>query len=179
MAVLSKIQWLGVALTFLAFGLLVPGVTQPLMTLSASVSFLGFEQNIFTETRSILATVEHLSAAGYPVIGGLVLTFSVIIPVIKAVLVLMALAVRRPWLWNLIGVLGKWSMADVFVVALMVAFFSAQAAVELTAQLHGGFYWFLGYCLLSVLAGQLMLRGVPLPLAASKTLHHVVEKDVS
>lgn len=153
---LNNVQRCGVVITFLAFVVLVPGVTQPLMTLSATFSLLGFEQTLFEETRSIIGTVQHLAGAGYPVIGGLVLTFSVIIPVIKALLILVALVTGHRWLWGLVAVLGKWSMADVFVVAIMVGYFSSNAAVELNAQLHSGFYWFLAYCLLSVFSGMLL-----------------------
>ena len=47
-------------------------------------------------------------------------------------------------------------MADVFVVAILVAFFAADATAKVEATLNVGFYWFTGFCLLSVLSGQLL-----------------------
>lgn len=175
---LNLVQRLGVVVTFLAFGVLVPGVTEPMMTLAAKINFLGFEHDLFKETRSILGTVEHLADAGYAVVGGLVLTFSVIIPVLKALLVILALFTGRPLIWKTVAILGKWSMADVFVVAVMVAFFSTKAAVELNAELHSGFYWFLTYCLLSVFSGQLLVWNKSLMAAPAPALEAVEEKSI-
>lgn len=154
---LSFWQYLGIAITFLAFIVLYPGITKPLMTISADVNIMGFQANLFEETRSILETVDELKKIGYPVIAFLILTFSVIIPVFKALLILANVFFRKSWLWIFIAVLSKWSMADVFVVASIIAYFTAQSTVELQAQLHEGFYWFLAYCLLSIVSGQLLL----------------------
>ena len=58
--------------------------------------------------------------------------------------------------------IGKWSMADVFVIAIMVAYLAAVASKDmdelfsLEAEFSSGFYYFLGYCLLSILASQLL-----------------------
>ena len=53
-------------------------------------------------------------------------------------------------------VISKWAMVDVFVVGLFVAYLSAQASGNLSAVLEPGFYYFTGYCLVSLLAMQLM-----------------------
>ena len=53
-------------------------------------------------------------------------------------------------------------MADVFVIAIMVAYLAAVASKDmeelfsLEAEFASGFYYFLGYCLLSLLASQLL-----------------------
>ncbi len=58
--------------------------------------------------------------------------------------------------------LSKWSMADVFVIAIFIAFLAARATqnsselVRFDADFGNGFYFFLGYCLLSIASAQLM-----------------------
>ena len=59
--------------------------------------------------------------------------------------------------------LSKWSMADVFVVGVFIAFLATKAIgsgegsdlLSFDAELGPGFYYFLGFCLLSVLSSAL------------------------
>jgi uncharacterized paraquat-inducible protein A len=53
-------------------------------------------------------------------------------------------------------IVGKWSMADVFVVGIFIAFLAGQANPNMHAALHHGFYWFLAYCLISILSSQVL-----------------------
>lgn len=150
-------NWLpriGLILTIASFFLLYPGITEPIMTIKASINMLGFKSTIFEETRSILETVQSLRDAGYGGVAFMVVTFSVIIPVSKGMLIIWTWLSPARWRWQLISLVSKWSMADVFVVAILVAFFTAQATAELQSDLHHGFFWFTGYCLLSILSGQ-------------------------
>ena len=82
----------------------------------------------------------------------------------------------RQWLIWLVDLIGKWSMADVFVVAVFLAFLATrdQAQVNsfsvpvlfqqidvamethLTSTLGSGFYFFLAYCLFSVFWTQVL-----------------------
>lgn len=146
----------GLFLTIISFFMLYPGVTEPVMTLSASINVFGLKSTIFEETRSIWETVETLHKAGYTEVGLMVVTFSVIIPVAKGLLILWAWLSPTRWRWRLVSAMSKWSMADVLVVAILVSFFTAKATAELQADLHNGFYWFTGYCLLSIVSGQML-----------------------
>ena len=153
----KQAKWLprlGLILTFVSFFLLYPGVTEPIMTIKATINMFGLKSTIFAETRSILETVYSLQEAGYAGVGFMVVTFSVIIPVTKGLLIVWTWLSPTRWRWQLIAMVSKWSMADVFVVAILVAFFTAQATAELQSSLHSGFYWFTGYCLLSIFSGQ-------------------------
>ena len=152
---------LGIVLTALSFFLLVPGVMQPIMTLSAKLNMFGLSTTLFEETRSIWQTVTSLADAGYPEVGFMVLTFSVIIPVVKGLWVIGTWFYPSPRRWQFIAMLSKWSMADVFVVAMMVSFFTAKATADLQAGLHSGFYWFSGYCIVSIISGQLLAHSHP------------------
>ncbi len=72
---------------------------------------------------------------------------------------------KRLYLQKISALISKWSMADVFVIGVFVAYLAANAVekegglLTFEAQLGSGFYYFLGYCLLSILATQLLLTG--------------------
>ena len=51
-------------------------------------------------------------------------------------------------------------MADVFVVGVFMAFLAGQANPNVQAALHQGFYWFLAYCLISILSSQTLQLNV-------------------
>ena len=139
--------------------------------LSAISSFLGFDRiegqlQAYHTTRSILGTVEELARTGNLAVAILIVFFSLVIPVFKTLLQVSALLM--PWaqwrerlLW-LNAALSKWSMSDVFVMGLLVAFMAGSASGEMgdmltmDARLEPGFYYFLAYCLFSIAAGLLM-----------------------
>ena len=68
---------------------------------------------------------------------------------------------RHPLLW-LNARMSKWSMADVFVMALLVAYLAGSASEQMgsllimSAQLEVGFWYFLAYCLFSIAASSLV-----------------------
>ena len=147
-------------LILLSFGLLIPGLTRDLMTLKAFVEFMGQRNELFNLTRSILGTVKDLHESGNDFVAGLILLFSVVVPVGKATLLLIVLALRhspvRIRIFNFVGAISKWSMADVFLVGVYVAYLSANANDNLEATLGVGFYYFAGYCLVSIASHQFM-----------------------
>ena len=152
----SVIQRFGLLLAIISYGLLYPGVMEPIMTLSASVSLFGLKTQMFHETRSIWETVETLHQLGYTAVAIAIITFSVVIPLTKALLIVFTWLKPSPVRWRVIAAVSKWSMADVFVVAILVAFFTAKATAELEAELLHGFYWFSAFCVLSIVSGQLL-----------------------
>lgn len=192
---------LALSLILVSLGLLYPGLTQPVLSLTGTLeksmiaelgvnmiagedadsqarqmlamfsSLLGLDQiegqvTAYSNTRSILGTVEDLAATGNLAVALLVVFFSVVIPVFKLLLQFTALALpQASWrapLWWLNASLSKWSMADVFVMALLVAYMAGSASGQMgdmlvmSAELEVGFYYFLAYCLFSILAGALM-----------------------
>ncbi len=48
-------------------------------------------------------------------------------------------------------VIGKWSMLDVFVIALLLVYFSTKAGGATDATLQIGVYYFIGYVVASML----------------------------
>jgi hypothetical protein len=132
------------------------------------------EVEVYHQTRSIIGSVRNLYDVGSPVPATLILLFSVIVPVTKATLVawacFLASSERRQRTLRVVVAIAKWSMADVFVVALFIAYLAAQATqvppgdpgaaplVVFTAHFGAGFYWFAAYCLFSLASQQYTVR---------------------
>lgn len=196
------ISKLGTVIMLVALGLLVPGISQPILNLTGTVDkemlvdvgmqtlakdpdvpnfMLSLTEQLVTQidltgnipaydkSRSILGTVEELYRANQWLVAFLIALFSIIVPVIKSLLMIISslLSDKSARVSRvIIRLISKWSMADVFVVAIIVAFLAANATQQteelfsLTAEFGDGFYYFLGYCLLSILSMQLMEYGL-------------------
>jgi len=196
-----KRKLLVLLLIVVALGLLYPGITQPVLTLTGTVekskiaelgieliagegadaqtrqmltaisSFLGFDQiegqlEAYNNTRSVWGTVDELSRSGNLPVAFLIVFFSLVIPVFKLLLQSCSLFIERADLrgplLTLNAALSKWSMSDVFVMGLLVAYMAGSASgqmgdmLTMYASLEPGFYYFLAYCLFSIVAGILM-----------------------
>jgi len=130
---------------------------------------------VYEQTRSIVGSVWHLYEVQSYLPATLILIFSVVVPLAKAMLVLWATfqtdaAWRRRTL-GFVELIAKWSMADVFVVALFITYLAAQASqtppcdpngappmVAFTVGFGAGFYWFATYCTFSLAAQQFTSR---------------------
>lgn len=176
------------ALTLVNFLLLVPGVTLPIYSVTimteveASIIPDPVEVTVYEQTRSILGTVRELWASGDQLVSFLILLFSIVVPVTKGGMLLASLSgvsdATRRRLVSFVDLIGKWSMADVFVVAVFLAFLATRdqaqtngfsvpvlitqvdvnMATQLTSTLGPGFYYFLGYCLFSIAWTQVLKR---------------------
>jgi hypothetical protein len=129
---------------------------------------------VYAQTRSIMGAVRQLYEVGSPIPATLILLFSVIVPLTKTALVTWAVYTRdrgrRLSTLNFVTAIAKWSMADVFVVAVLIAYLAAEAtqtppgdpgAVPLLAfdaTFGPGFYWFAAYCLFSLASQQYTAR---------------------
>mgnify|MGYP000267867344 CR=1 FL=1 len=193
----------GLLLLVCAYVLLVPGLTEPMLSVSGTVekaelveigremlkesdSLPGFLADLadrvvdgidargtvsaFDKTRSIVETAAELRANGHLPVALLIVLFSVVVPLFKALVLIAALLpVAVGWRRRLAAVAnasGKWSMADVFVIAIFVAFLAgngiqeSRGLVDFEASLGEGFWYFLAYCLLSVLGTQLLVAAL-------------------
>lgn len=127
---------------------------------------------VYQQTRSIIGSIENLYDVGSPVPATLILLFSVVVPFTKAALVGWAVLVsgdeRGRRTMRFVEAIAKWSMADVFVVALFITYLAAMASqstplsgppvVAFTATFGPGFYWFASYCVFSLATQQLTAR---------------------
>jgi len=92
------------------------------------------EVEVYTQTRSITGAVRRLYEVGSPIPATLILLFSVIVPFGKAALVGLAMYMKSPTLRHrtlrFVAMIAKWSMADVFVVAILIAFLAALGTIK-------------------------------------------------
>jgi hypothetical protein len=132
------------------------------------------EVEVYRQTRSIVGAVRNLYDVGSPIPATLILLFSVVIPFTKALLVVLATVMKdvagRQRVLNFVAGIAKWSMADVFVVALFITYLAAQATQTVPGQVGSapllafdadfgpGFYWFAAYCIFSLASQQYTAR---------------------
>lgn len=120
---------------------------------------------VFESTRSLLGTMNELISNDYVIVGLLIGLFGVMIPLIKIILTLLSMLLKsrndKYRLLKINNMLSKWSMSDVYVMAILVAFLTVNAnenamgAVQLYAELENGFYYFATYCLFAIAAAQM------------------------
>ena len=179
-------------LALAATGLMACGVLTPMIEVEARISELQFNllqepvvfsnQMLYFQSKSVLDMVEILTSTGaWDMIGVgiLIMMFSVLFPLAKlgsSIAWLYAQpAIRNNALIQFFALKsGKWSMADVFVVAIFMAYigFDGIIASQLTGfagaspnvdvlttngtSLEIGFFMFLGFCLFSLLTATWM-----------------------
>ncbi|MBK9736216.1 MAG: paraquat-inducible protein A [Saprospiraceae bacterium] len=140
--------------------LLMLGINLPMIDIEAilnsfKISVLGTDigfgkQYMYYQSKSILDVTETLVRAkglDIKIVGIMILFFSIIFPLIKLLLSTMYLYSSRvrqnKVVKNIIFYLGKWSMADVFVVALFMAYIGfygiISSQLNSIANNEGGF----------------------------------------
>ncbi|MBV7315406.1 paraquat-inducible protein A [Shewanella sp. NIFS-20-20] len=196
----SKRTMAHLLLIIIALALLIPGVTQPMLSLSANAdkaqfakttielmtadqdvrgilgsisALMGLDQlqgqvEIFHKSRSIWGTVEDLMSSGNVVVGLLIALFSIIVPTLKLLSQAALLVIKQgeisTALYGFIGAISKWSMVDVFVVAIIVSYMAGNASgqmgdlIIMHAELALGFWLFCGYCLFAIVSSHLLSR---------------------
>jgi len=138
---------------------LYPGLMFAMLTIKVGtvLPFIG-SLELYEATQSIVQTIENLFFNQNHLVAWLILIFSVVIPILKVVILLMVLLFKnnrwREPLFKFVSVIGKWSMADVFVVSIFMAYLATHSNEAVSATLHEGFYYFTAYCVLSILGTQ-------------------------
>lgn len=140
--------------TLAAAACLVLGLTLPVIKLT----HLYF----WTDTHSILSILSALWAGGEIFLAGVIFVFSILFPALKLVYIAMAGTLntcdpaRRGRWFKRIGWLGKWSMLDVLLLALLV--FYAKATQFADATTLPGVYFFAASVFLTMIAYSLIQR---------------------
>lgn len=202
---MSKHRLFTAFIILLSLALLIPGVTQPILSISGTIdkseltqvgidqissklgdnsansstrlmvsmftNMLGLntiegEMEVFQKTRSIWGTVEELHQSGNAIVAALVMLFSMIIPGLKlSGMLIQQLPIQTPMrqsLGRFTDAIAKWSMVDVFVVALIVTYMAGNASagmgqlLKTQASFEIGFYFFSAYCLFSIFSTYLI-----------------------
>lgn len=151
---------LAIALSLVSLALLGPGLVQPVLTIRATMDVFGKTNVLSNETRSVLGAISSLHGSGNDFVAGLILVFSVLVPLTKAALLVPMFAsgeqATRYRLFRIVQTISKWSMADVFAVGVLIALLAAKGTAHLSAIAGVGFYFFVSYCLVSNLAFQVL-----------------------
>ena len=173
----------GFLFNLIALGLFIPGITLPIfnlaMNVTAKVSATSLTSDIVNKELSLLGTIQELWQDERIFVAVLIFAFSIAIPVLKTALVTIAYFVKNTKvakrLIDFVSLIGKWSMADVFIVAIFLAVLSTNHAEtqshqqlslfafkldviissETLSNVGLGFYYFTAYCVLSLLGTQI------------------------
>ena len=157
----KAVPWILITLNIGCLSLLWPGLTMPVLTIEAGITFGGVTQTLLHQQQSILESIEALQGANSYLAAGLIFLFSVCIPIIKAFTIMISLLIPKKWkglVRHWVSLISKWAMADVFVMGLFIAFLASNSSEYLSAQLESGFYYFAAYCVCSVLIFQIIDR---------------------
>ncbi|UJF24357.1 paraquat-inducible protein A [Suttonella sp. R2A3] len=151
-------RWRIIMLVMIAVGVitLILGLVMPMMTVSKMV--------VVSNEFSILSGIGALLADKTFGLGLILLTFSVIFPLVKFI-GMAAYLYYYPAIPNALvhwqktlSRLAKFSMLDVFVVALMLMIVKLGYLVEVT--IHHGIYWFSAAVIISMISGILIERDI-------------------
>jgi len=140
-----------ISLITLLFGVITPIL---MIVIHKNVKYLG-DVILSFESKTILGTISHLYHNGNYPIALTILLFSVIVPLIKSISMILVLIFKELHLAkkivSLFKHLGKWSMIDVFVVSLLLVYLSAGSSQNSYSQIENGTYIFLAYVILSII----------------------------
>jgi paraquat-inducible protein A len=127
------------------------------LALGLSLPIIRLTKYVFWSTEhSLLSTVSVLIQDGQTFLGGTVLIFSIVLPVVKLLYLLLVStlpsAELTPYHRRLKALewLGKWSMHDVLVLALTIFFIKAQGLYDATSL--NGVYFFTAAVVLMILS---------------------------
>ena len=124
-----------------------------------------FQGNLyyFYQNKSAVGLINVLFNQKNYVVGIALLLFSVIIPIIKLIITVLLTFIqsirKNKVLMNLVNIIGKWSMADVFVAACFLSFLSfnnMSNQIETESNTLIGLYFFLSYVVFSLLSSTLL-----------------------
>ena len=85
-----------------------------------------------------------------------------LIPLLKMFLSLLVVLLReekfKKLFLSFIHIIGKWSMTDVFVIAILLSFFTMNVDETTDAWLGHGLYFFAAYSILSIVSGHVISK---------------------
>ncbi len=188
----NRVQWMllcGAALVLLLCGLLTPMLEVEAQITHLRFMLLGhpvefFNEVLYFQSKSIFDVVSILMSKREPdmiLVGVLLVTFSVIFPMLKLLSSVLYVyaggAIRENVLVRFFALKsGKWSMADVMVIAILMAYIGFNGMISsqldlisrgavasdmsvLTTNgtaLQPGFFMFLAFCVFSLVVSALM-----------------------
>jgi len=181
MGLRAGMSWLTLICTVcLALGLALPMIDLDARLSTLDVTLMGAEihfdeQVMYFQSKSIIdVTMTLLEGRGIDlkIVGLLILMFSIVFPFLKMLFTVLYLYIKRTrhsaFVRTFIFYMGKWSMADVFVVAIFMSYigfyglissmlgdfsrqsYSSTADTVNYSKLSPGIVFFTAYCILSI-----------------------------
>ncbi len=140
-------KWMYVQYVTIAFVLLLLGLLLPMIDIDARISSLSFNllgqpiqfsnQILYFKSKSILEVVSLMFSQGdfkVMAVGLLILIFSVLFPIIKLITIVLYIFNKKVRKHNLVDYfvfkIGKWSMADVMVIAIFMAYIGFTSIIS-------------------------------------------------
>ena len=193
-----------VTYSLIAINFLVLGVSLPMLDIDARIKLMEFKllgeniafsnQVLYFKSKSILEMAKLMLSQGQIkiiLVGLLVLIFSIIFPLFKIISTILILYVKKFRTNKLIKFMvfksGKWSMADVMVVAIFMSYigFSGIISNQLSqlenisdrisilttndSDLQNGFFFFAGFVIFGISISQMIFNKLELKSHTSDT----------
>jgi len=150
------------AMITLIFGLITPIL---MVTIHKEVEYIG-DIVLSFESKGVVGSIEKLFESGDFIVAFVILLFSVFVPVLKVLsLLFISIFMENKFAHKIVKffkMIGKWSMVDVFVVAVFLVYLTANKGDVSRAEVEVGLYFFLAYVIVSMLVS----------LSADKMLHN-------
>ena len=139
------------AMVTLFFGLLTPIL---MVTIHKEVDYIG-DVVLSFESKGVIGSIEKLFESSDMTVAIVILIFSVVVPIFKILfLFFSAIFMKSGFAHKIVlflKMIGKWSMVDVFVVAVFLVYLTANKGDVSRAEVEVGLYFFLAYVIVSML----------------------------
>jgi len=151
------------SLSFATLIALIYGLINPILmvTIHKEIQYLG-DVILSFESKGILGSINKLYENGELIVAITILLFSVILPLLKSTMLTFTLLFyKERWTHKFVVFfkqIGKWSMIDVFVVALLLVYLTANGKGVSHAEIQMGLYFFLIYVILSMVTAILVQK---------------------
>lgn len=161
LGVILVLSLLGSLRTFTLFGslsatvTLILGLITPILmvTIHKEVEYLG-DIVLSFESKGVIGSIVKLYESGDIVVAIVILLFSVVVPGLKVLsLLFVSIFMESNFAHSIIKffkMIGKWSMVDVFVVAVFLVYLTANKGDVSRAEVEVGLYFFLAYVIVSM-----------------------------
>ncbi len=155
----SKVSLL--ALLMVTVMALVTGWFAPILAIIAYQDIPVLGQTVFQfESKSIVSALQKLYESGQTAIAIIIFIFTILTPIFKSVMMLVVLFSQNLHFSQksirVLKTIGKWSMLDVFVIAILVTYFTTKSGGATDATLQIGVFYFVAYVIASMLLTYLI-----------------------
>lgn len=149
----SKISLL--ALLSVTVMALVTGWFAPILAVVAYQDIPVLGQTVFQfESKSIVSALLKLYESGQVAIAVVIFVFTILTPIFKSLMMLVVLFSQNLHFSQksirVLKTIGKWSMLDVFVIAILVTYFTTKSGGATDATLQIGVFYFVAYVIASM-----------------------------